>query len=63
MNSRTVLRRFLRDHGSREGNQEVDQAARTITGQIEKAMTVKSLDALREWKVRQPARTTVFSIT
>lgn len=60
MNSRTVLRRFLRDHGSREGNQEVDQAARTITGQIEKAMTVKSLDALRG--VEGEAARTYYSV-
>ena len=47
MNSRTVLRRFLRDHAYREGNQEVDQAARTITGQIDKNLNANSLEVLR----------------
>lgn len=47
MNSRTVLRRFLRDHRQRMGNQEIDQAVQTITTQIEKLLNVNSLDVLR----------------
>lgn len=47
LNSRTVLRRFLRDHSEREGAQEIDQVARTITTQIEKLLNASSLDVLR----------------
>lgn len=47
MNSRTVLRRFLRDHADREGNQEIGQAARAITGQIDKLLNANSLEVLR----------------
>lgn len=47
MNSRTVLRRFLRDHGERVGNQEVDLAARAISNQIDKLLHANSLEVLR----------------
>lgn len=47
LNSRTNLRRFLRDHKEREGIQAIDQAARTLTSQIDKLFNVDSLDVLR----------------
>ena len=47
LNSRTVLRRFLRDHPDREGTREVDQAARTITSQVDKLLDVNSREVLR----------------
>lgn len=47
LNTRTVLRRFLRDHKEKDGVKEVDKAVRDLTGQIEKLMYVQSLDILR----------------
>jgi len=47
MNSRTVLRRFLRDHENRVGSHEVAGAVQTITSQIDKLFNVSSLETLR----------------
>lgn len=47
LNSRTVLRRFLRDHKGRNGEVEVSDAANRITVQIDKLLRVQSLDTLR----------------
>ncbi len=47
LNSRTVLRRFLRDHARREGNQKIEQAVRAISGQVDKLLSVNSLEVLR----------------
>lgn len=47
LNSRTVLRRFLRDHKGREGTEKVESAAQTITNQVERLMYVDSLEGLR----------------
>ena len=60
MTSRTVLRRFLRDHANREGNQEVDHAARTISSQIDKLLNVSSLGSLRG--VEGEAARTYYSV-
>lgn len=46
-NSRTVLRRFLRDHRDREGFQEVKVATEMLTMQIEKLFHAHSLEQLR----------------
>ncbi len=47
LNSRAVLRRFLRDHKGRAGEKEVSDAAKAITRHIEKLLRVKSLDSAR----------------
>ena len=47
LNSRTVLRRFLRDHKERSGAQKINDAAQILTNQIEKLLRVSSLDSLR----------------
>ena len=47
VNCRTVLRRYLRDHKGRGENWEVADAANSLSFQIEKLMTLDSLDQLR----------------
>lgn len=60
LNSRTALRRFLRDHKEREGAQEIEQAAGTLTSQIDKLFNVNSLDVLRG--VEGEAARTYYSV-
>ncbi len=46
-NSRTVLRRFLRDHKERKGYQKVETATNKIALQMEKTLSANSLERLR----------------
>lgn len=47
LNSRTVLRRFLRDHKGRRGFESISNAERALGGQIKRVMQIDSLDRLR----------------
>lgn len=47
LNSRTVLRRFLRDHKERAGQKEVAAAVEPLSSQIDKLFSVQSLETLR----------------
>lgn len=47
LNSRTVLRRFLRDHGERDGQEHISRAVQDLTRQIERVLITDSLDSLR----------------
>lgn len=46
-NSRSVLRRFSRDHGQRLGAEKVAEAADLLANQTERILVAKSLDLLR----------------
>lgn len=60
MNSRTVLRRFLRDHENRGGSHEVAGAVQAITSHIDKLFNVSSLETLRG--VEGEAARTYYSV-
>lgn len=47
LNSRTVLRRFLRDHKGRRGFESISNAERALGDQIKRVMQMDSLDRLR----------------
>jgi len=47
LNSRAVLRRFLRDHSEKTGTSEISQAVQMITNQIDKLLMAKSVHVLR----------------
>ncbi len=47
LNSRTVLRRFLRDHKDRDGFRKIGFAEQNLSNQIERALKMDSLERLR----------------